>query len=319
MTGPYPISMPTTNRPHLLKIALSVLLCVLMQACAAPADKLNSIASDQGFKRSEISAAGFDLLVYRNQIPAVKERLADVEITNQSSSILHIYLEGDGSPWAYRTIVMPDPTPRNPLMLGLMALDPQQASYLGRPCYNGTAEDRGCDNSLWTSARYSDPIVASMASGIRVLARDHEATDIRLFGHSGGGALAMLLAEQVPMVTHVITIAGNLDIDAWTRHHQYSPLYSSLNPARQPSLRPEVEQWHLIGGRDGVIPPQLIRPFIMSQQAASGYLLDDFTHGCCWRNIWPRVLYALAQNKPERVPGQRFKLPERSVGVLGNQ
>ena len=290
-----------------------------MQACAAPADKLNSIASDQGFKRTKIAAAGFDLLVYGNQIPAVKKRIADVEISDQSSSILHIYLEGDGSPSAYRTIVMPDPTPRNPLMLGLMAFDTQQASYLGRPCYNGSAEDRGCDSRLWTSARYSDQVVASMASGIRVLARDREATEIRLFGHSGGGALAMLLAEQVAMVTHVVTIAGNLDIEAWTRHHRYSPLYSSLNPARQPSLRPEVEQWHLIGGRDVVIPPQLIRPFIMSQQSASGYLLDDFTHGCCWRNVWPRVLDSLAQNKPERVPGRRFKLPERSEGVLGNQ
>jgi len=133
--------------------------------------------------------------------------------------VLNVYLEGDGTPWRYRTIVMPDPTPRRPLMLELMSADPSWSLYLGRPCYNGTSRDAGCDNRLWTSARYSPQVVDSMASAIRVISERHDVDEIRLFGHSGGGALAVLLTEQLSNVKLIVTIAGNLDIDAWTDHH----------------------------------------------------------------------------------------------------
>jgi len=311
MTGHYPFSMPVHCKSCLIKVVLSVWFCILLQACATPADHLNFLASEQGYTRSKIVAAGYDLLVYQNQLEPSSGQGDSTDVANQASAILHVYLEGDGSPWAYRTIVMPDPTPRSPMMLTLMALDSQRASYLGRPCYNGSSQDPDCDATLWTSGRYSTRVVASMASGIRVLARRHKANDIRLFGHSGGGALAMLLAAEVPEVTHVVTIAGNLNTDAWIRHHGYSPLYSSMNPALQAPLRSDVGQWHLIGGRDAVIPPTLVRPFIMSQQAASGYLMNGYTHGCCWHNIWPSVLEALADDTPESLPGERFKAAER--------
>lgn len=315
MTEPYKHAFNTSGVACLIRVVVSVSICILMQACATPADNLNLLAQEQGFARSSIPAAGYNLLVYHNQIVPVPKAVTD----DQASSILHVYLEGDGSPWRYRTIVMPDPTPRSPLMLRLMALDRQQATYLGRPCYNGSAQDPNCDSRLWTSGRYSEQIIASMASGIRVLARRHNADDIRLFGHSGGGALAMLLAEQIPQVSHVVTIAGNLDTDAWTRHHGYTPLFSSLNPARQTPLRAEVSQWHLIGGRDAVIPPQLVKPFIMSQPEANGYLLNGYDHGCCWRNVWPAILSALEQGNADTVPGQRFKDSAQSTSVQENQ
>ena len=52
-----------------------------------------------------------------------------------------------------------------------------------------------------------------------------------LIGYSGGGVLAMLLAEQFPATQAVVTVAGNLDTDAWAIEHGYSPLRGSLNPA----------------------------------------------------------------------------------------
>ena len=129
-------------------------------------------------------------------------------------------------------------------------------------------------------------------------------------GHSGGGALAMLLAYQLPDVTRVVTLAGNLDIEAWTQYHQYSPLYTSLNPGAQPLLRPEVNQWHLIGGVDRVIPAPLIKPVILRQPSARGFEFPGFGHGCCWESIWPDVLKALDQNDPDAIPGTQFKFQE---------
>lgn len=283
------------------RVGWLVLACVVLQSCATPAGNLDRLAQDQGFTRSTFDAAGFNLLLYRNR--AALRELSD----DSDDSIVHVYLEGDGSPWRHRTIIMADPTPRRPLMLELMRLDRQPSAYLGRPCYNGTSAQPPCQNALWTSGRYSPAVIDSMASALRVLARRQNARELWLFGHSGGGALAMLLADRLPAVTRVVTISGNLDTDAWTSHHGYTPLYSSLNPAQQPPLRRDVWQWHLVGGRDAVIPPQLVRSFIMNQPQASGFQVDRFAHSCCWQVIWPKVLEALADDDPKQVPARQFK------------
>jgi pimeloyl-ACP methyl ester carboxylesterase len=56
---------------------------------------------------------------------------------------------------------------------------------------------------------------------------------VLLIGHSGG-ALAILLAARVPQVVAVVTIAGNLDTDVWTKLHGYLRLQGSLNPIAAP-------------------------------------------------------------------------------------
>lgn len=284
------------------RVAAFVLFCIILQGCATPSDNLNYFATEQNFERTTLRVKGFELLVYKSEV----DLLLDQD-QGDASKILHVYLEGDGSPWRYRTMIMADPTPRYPLMLRLMALDQLPSVYIGRPCYNGTSADPGCDNRLWTSGRYSSQVVNSMAAAIEVLITRHGPEEIRLFGHSGGGALALLLAEQIPQVTQIVTIAGNLDIDAWTSHHGYTPLYSSLNPAKQPELRPQVKQWHFVGGRDNVVPAQIIRPFIVNQSAASGFLYEGYDHGCCWANLWPTVLRALSHGSPRLMLDAQFK------------
>lgn len=288
------------------------MFCIFLQGCATPSDRLNSFANEQGFERSTLRVKGFDLLVYKN---ATQIKSSQAESATQ----LHVYLEGDGSPWRHRTFIMPDPTPRNPLMLRLMSLDKHPSVYIGRPCYNGTSEDPGCENRLWTSGRYSTQVVDSMVAAINVLLKRLKPDQVQLFGHSGGGALALLIAQEIPSVTHVVTIAGNLDTDAWTEHHGYTPLYSSLNPAKQPALRSQVNQWHLVGGRDSVVPAQLIKPFVLSQASASGFFYGGYDHGCCWFNLWPTVLQALDNQNTQLLLGEQFKSSVNLVEVQGNQ
>jgi len=286
------------------RASLVLLFAVVLQSCVAPAPvtKLDTFAGQQGFAREKLRVEGFDLLLYRQHLTMAKG-LAHESL---SDSALHIYLEGDGSPWRHRVIVMPDPTPRRPLMLELMTKDANPSVYVGRPCYNGTSRDPGCDSRLWTSGRYSEQVVNSMAAAINVLVKRWNPSEIRLFGHSGGGALSYLLAEQLPLVTQIVTVAGNLDTDAWTDHHGYTPLYSSLNPAKQAPLREDVTQWHLVGGKDQVIPPQLVRPFISAQKNATGIYFNNYNHGCCWGTLWPLVLKAIRTSEIKHIPGDKF-------------
>jgi len=278
-------------------------LLVLLSGCATPTSRLHDLAQSHNFDRSVVNTNGFDHLVYTANLPG-----PDYEAKN----VLHVYLEGDGSPWKYRVVTMPDPTPRDPLVLRLMAQDPAPSAYVGRPCYNGTSTDSGCDASLWTSGRYSKQVVRSMTSVIRGLIDQHRFTEIKLIGHSGGGALAMLIAAQINEVSHVVTIAGNLDTDAWTSHHGYSRLYTSLNPARQPDLPEHIVQWHLLGGRDGVVPPAIVKGFIRDQRNALGSQVQHFSHGCCWESIWGSIIKGVASSSSGFLPGTRFKLPHNT-------
>jgi len=264
-----------------LKVLLICIFGVYLVGCATPAAKLIGIANEQKLERADVQANGFKLLVLKK--PA----------TFNESSTLHVYLEGDGTPWLYRVFRTRDPTPRYPLMLKLMEADESSAVYLGRPCYNGTFADSGCSDDLWTSARYSERVVSSMAEAVRKLQQSAGAKNIRLFGHSGGGTLALLIAERIPEVTHIVTLAGNLDTEAWIDHHGYTPLYGSLNPARRERLRDSVAQWHFIGRNDSVIPPSIVKRFIQLQPSAFAAEIGTFTHGCCWEKIWPNVLSAL--------------------------
>ena len=285
------------------KVLLIIGCVALFSACATPTSKLIDIADEQEFERADVQANGFKLLVLKKP-PSPK-----ASSTSNPASTLHVYLEGDGTPWKYRVLRMRDPTPRFPLMLQLMGADNSAAAYVGRPCYNGTFADPGCTDDLWTSARYSEQVVSSMAEAVRKLQRSENAQNIRLFGHSGGGTLALLIAERIPEVTHIVTLAGNLDTEAWIKHHGYTPLFGSLNPARRERLRDSVTQWHFMGRNDSVIPPSIVKRFIQLQPNAFATEIGSFTHGCCWQKIWPAVLSGLNNSDTQRIPGIRLKYP----------
>jgi pimeloyl-ACP methyl ester carboxylesterase len=232
-----------------------------------------------------------------------------------NSQYLHVYLEGDGVPWTKRTIIAADPTSDSVLMLDLMAIDTQDSVYIGRPCYNGTARAPGCDNRLWTSGRYSITVVEAMAGALRQLLKKTGHRYVRLFGHSGGGALAMLLAERFEQVTDVVTLAGNLDTAAWVTHHGYTPLYSSLNPSDRVPLPSTVRQWHWVAGRDRVIPAEILLPFIRRQPNALGVVVSNYSHNCCWQSMWPAALEQIVNLGLTQIPGDIFTIPD--VNIVG--
>lgn len=251
-------------------------LCSLL-ACTPAAVRVDRQAAELGLTRRIVQGEGFAHVVYE-------------KAGGTRASALHVYLEGDGTPWIRERWIATDPTPRNPLMLRLMALDPGERVYLGRPCYHGLAAMPSCTPELWTFGRYSAPVVDSMVTAVRKLLAERGNPALYLFGHSGGGTLAMLLAERLANTRAVVTLAGNLDIEAWARHHHYTPLVGSLNPAHRPPLAPTVQQLHLVGTDDRLIPPALADGAVARRANSRVVTIKDFTHTCCWEAVWPAVL-----------------------------
>ncbi|MDJ0891252.1 MAG: alpha/beta hydrolase [Gammaproteobacteria bacterium] len=258
-------------------IGLCITSLLGLQGCASPAARLDQKAAELGFTRELVEGSEFRHVVYRNQ-------------ATQPSASLHVYLEGDGSPYFDKRWISRDPTTRHPLMLRLMALDPKPSVYLARPCYNGLASTPPCEPALWTSARYSTRVVNSNVAALRNLIARQKTPTLVLFGHSGGGTLAMLMAEQLPETRAVITIAGNLDTDAWVEHHNYRPLKQSLNPARRAPLSSDVWQLHLVGREDTVVPAELVTAAVQGKPRAQVQVVETFNHMCCWARLWPDIL-----------------------------
>jgi pimeloyl-ACP methyl ester carboxylesterase len=210
----------------------------------------------------------------------------------RSSRSLHVYLDGDGTPWRTWDPAT-DPTPRNPLVLRLMALDPNPSLYLGRPCYHGLSEVPPCASRLWTAERYSEAVVSSMAAALRRVLATKELDRLVWFGYSGGGTLATLLAPRFTETTDLVTIAANLDIDAWADLHGYSPLSGSLNPARQPPVPARIRQRHYAGGRDEVIPREVVARALADPNTL--IVIPSYDHRCCWEAMWPALLAEVEQ------------------------
>jgi len=205
---------------------------------------------------------------------------------------IHVYIEGDGTPWVDGTTVAADPTPRRPVALSLMRLDPAFSIYAGRPCYSGLAASEGCSSMLWTSGRYSAAVVSSMRVVVRRLLDMYGAKRLVLIGHSGGGTLAVLLAPSFDETVAVVTVGGNLDVRAWAQWHRYAPLDASLNPVDFPPLPARIRQLHLVGGRDGNVPPDMATHAI-ERLGSIPIVYPRFDHACCWERQWPEVLRRL--------------------------
>ena len=279
------LAASTTHSMPARKLACSVLcfvLFIMMQGCTSPGARVDQVAAGFGFSRELIQGTDFLHVVYRND-------------SGREAGPLHIYLEGDGSPYLDGRWISPDPTPRNPLMLRLMALDPAPSVYLARPCYNGRVTAPPCDSALWTQARYSAEVVDSAVAVARRLLSQRQSQTLLLIGHSGGGTLAMLMADQLPETRAVITLAGNLDTDAWTQYHGYEPLRGSLNPARRPPLDKHILQLHLVGENDDNIPPHMLQRATKRQWRARVGTVEGFDHSCCWPQLWPKILDATVQ------------------------
>lgn len=258
-------------------VFILLLMVLPLPGCVSPAMRLQQQAEHQGFEILELPAREFKLQAFLKLPANVLPRL-------------HVYLEGDGLPWKDGRVPSAEPTTRESIVLPLMAIDPLPSLYLARPCYNGHALDAGCNNALWTQARYGAAVVDAMTQGLVDFCRRHQVRELVLIGHSGGGSLAMLLAGRLPQTRAVVTLAGNYDIDVWADYHGYLGLRDSLNPANLADSG--VMEWHVLARRDAVVPPVLFEQRLR-QRKKSRVMIIDADHHQGWIEIWPSLLEEL--------------------------
>lgn len=250
---------------------------VIGGGCATPAGEAYAYATSAGLEHRVLEGEGF-------------RHMSHFRPGRAGSARLHIYIDHDGRPWLNGRYIAADPTPRNPLALRLMALDRGPALYLGRPCHFSLDASPPCHPGLWTHERYGEKVVSSMVWATQVFIADKHFQELVLIGYSGGGTLAMLMAERLPQTVAVVTLAGNLDIDAWTRLHEYTPLQGSLNPAERAPLSGSIRQVHYVGGKDRNVLPEFAHSYAARDNSAQVIELPGFDHVCCWELVWKSLL-----------------------------
>lgn len=255
---------------------LLLLAVTLLAACSGIPDA-EQIADRRGLVLQQVPGGPFVLPALTRSSPLPGEAL-------------HVYLEGDGRPWLGR-VRAPNPTGRSMVALELMLADPGPALFLGRPCYHqrGTPPPP-CEAGLWTEGRYSQRVVDSLAEALAQLVAARQPDALVLVGYSGGGVLALLLAQKQTLPTTVVTVASNLDTDAWTEHHRHLPLAESLNPALDIAPGATFRQIHLAGARDTVVPPATTARYRAQHPEAKYLQREGFDHTCCWVQGWPELL-----------------------------
>ena len=273
------------------KLTLFVMVLAVF-GCATPSQNFQDKTIELGFSSERVKTSLFQHQIY------ISNYLTD-------SKTLHVYLDGDGTPWERKRWIASDPTARNPLILRLMKQDKTPSILLGRPCYYGLNESAGCTNKLWTSHRYAKEVVASMAEALNNWLAQHSFKQVVLIGYSGGGSLAVLMADKIKHIKLVATVAANLDVRAWSEFHGYLTLKNSLNPIEQGELSQGIKQIHFAGKDDQVVPAFVIKSYAQSQKKAKYYELEGQNHACCWEAQWQSILEIINGLLVEGSHGQR--------------
>ena len=233
-------SISRMTKPGFLHIAF---ILMFLSGCAGVeklAQEANRMAIAHGFEKSLIQTRHFLLTAY-------------VRLWQPAGSA-SIYIEGDGHAFERRYRVSKNPTPVNPVGLKLALEDTSpNVIYIARPCqYIPVEKDTNCHRDYWTAKRYAPEVIEAMGEAINFLKQEEGIKKVRLIGYSGGGAVAAILAAQRDDVIDLRTVAGNLDIAMFARHHEVTPLSGSLNPADFARALIHVPQVHFVGDEDEI-------------------------------------------------------------------
>lgn len=188
---------------------------------------------------------------------------------------LTVVIEGDGAAWFNPRWPPPDPTPENSQAAALAAVLDGPVAYLARPCqFERTS---ACKSEYWTTARFAPELIKALDAALDELKQAAGAKRLRLVGHSGGGVMAVLIAQRRSDVAAVATFMAPLAVGEWTRTQGLSPL-AGADPRRFPSLA--VPSMHVAGGRDAVVPSAIVRAY--AEAKGGKYVLWPEADHACW-------------------------------------
>jgi hypothetical protein len=287
-----PAAFDTDNMGALKASIFVLLLCMMMLAlsgCGASLSNRFALADDvaarDGLQKRVFHAAPFYVTAY-------------LRASNHNAVTTgRVYIEGDGLAWLSKSTPSLNPTPIDPYALRLAEIDSGAGVdrvYLARPCqYSGWDREGNCPRKYWTTHRYAPEVLRSYSALLDRLKADRGWQRIELVGYSGGATLALLMARGRGDVHAIRTVAGNLDIDAHSRHHKVSMMPESLNPANYAQDYAAMPQYHFIGGDDPIVPRPIADSFMRKMadpRCARVETIDGVTHGKGWIDRWPHLL-----------------------------
>ena len=237
----------------------------------------DEITLANGFEKKLVAGGQFVITTYQK--------------TSSNSGPVIIYIEGDGR-ISQNGFILPDPTPTAPMLLRLAMSDPREnVVYMARPCqYTPKELNPACnDKQYWTDKRLSPEVIFALKQTIGKISAGR---DIDLVGFSGGGGAVVLLAAQNLKVKSMLTIAANLDIEAFSNYHGALKMAGSLNPIDYTSQVAHIPQLHLAGGKDKVVPACIIKSFVQKVDTpCANYLaLPNVAHNQGWQNHWSNII-----------------------------
>ena len=237
-------------------------------------------ARQSGFNKEYVKAGIFTLTTYQR--------------FKVSSESIRIYIEGDGRAWETKSRLSDDPTPSNPVALGLATADLSAAVvYIARPGQFPAPDPTVIDPTYWSARRFAPEVVDAFDKAIDTLKERSGAKNVELIGYSGGGAIAVLIAARRSDVLSIRTVAGNLDPKALCVYHNVSQLDGSMDPLDYAQKVTHIPQRHFVGGNDKVVPVFIARSFAAKAGDRDDNrvtVVKDASHTNGWQDRWPELL-----------------------------
>lgn len=240
----------------------------------------DELAVQNSLKKEIIKTQNFYLLTYS-------------KISNPKAT-LNVYIEGDGFAWKNRYTISENPTPKNPVALKLAIVDSNSnILYIARPCQY--VVDAMCQEKFWTGSRFSKTVIDSTNEVISQFAKKYKIKKVNLFGYSGGGAVVVLVGSIRSDVSSIGTIAGNLNHKELMKLHGVTPFDDSLDAVDVIEKVKNIPQFHLVGAKDRIVPPEIVISFAKRVNEIGGNarfkIIDKADHQYeGWGEVWKEAL-----------------------------
>ncbi len=259
------------------------ILCIifLLTACSSHSTRqkvADAVSAKNGFDSQIVKAGQFWLRSYQ-------------KITNPNLPFV-FYIEGDGFAFKNKYTISEDPTPKHSTMLHLAGLDYRSnIVYLARPCqYLEAGAMEHCDNVYWTKKRLAPEVVDGMNEAIQSISKGQP---VDLVGYSGGGGIAVLIADRNKKVRTILTLGALLDHRLFNEQHGTKPMIGSLNPIDVAYRLRNIPQLHISGGKDVIVRPSIADAYVRAANSpcVKHKIYSDVSHDKGWEAVWKDVLY----------------------------
>ncbi len=265
------------TKPRIALLFVSLLLSSCISSIEKRVEEADKVASMNKFEKKLVKAGDFVITTY--------QRISDKD------SPYVFYIEGDGSISIGRYAIADNPTPSKVMLFKLATLDTRpNIVYIARPCqYTPVELNPNCNQAYWTDKRMAEEVIESTNIVINSINNGNPAS---LVGFSGGGGVAILVAARNKHIKDIITIAGNLDIENFSKHHGIYALKESLNPIDYAIKISNIPQLHLSGSKDAIVPSKIMQGYIKasSSDCTQQKIFPNITHTKGWDKVWQDVL-----------------------------